>query len=145
VTDRVVPTEPGWWWRELPSGAQVAVRISEHDELFYIGHGDGLPWPVTDDGRWLAPVLTPDEAATLRARAEAAEAACERMRAVLLALADGYDECERMDSAHEDGNDPECGQVMYEAGAEAVEAHGYKVEGMGDVATALRALAGGAS
>lgn len=46
----------------------------------------GLRWgyfgdPVTDDGHWLAPVLTPAEAAALTARAERAERERDELRA----------------------------------------------------------------
>jgi hypothetical protein len=67
-----------------PRSAGEVVRVAHRH---YRGEPDGLCVP-DDDGEdvewcgydWIAPVLTPDEAATLRARAEAAEAACERMR-----------------------------------------------------------------
>ena len=69
-----MPRKPGPWWR---SATELPVLVAT------TGHGLGWhdsergEWrPVTPDGRWLAPVLTPDEADALRrerdeARAEA--------------------------------------------------------------------------
>lgn len=62
---RKVPTGPGWWWMR---DVLEPVRV--------IGHGANCRWfnearnefrYVTDDGRWIAPVLTPAEVAELRA------------------------------------------------------------------------------
>ena len=70
-----MPTGPGWWWRR---DYAIPVKVTFAPS----GIAPGLWWQrpdargpshVTDDGHWLAPVLTPSEATALTERAERAE------------------------------------------------------------------------
>jgi len=66
---------PGWWWRE-EYGDTFAVNVREFGGHFgprLLAVVDGVGIPVVADGCWLAPCLTPAEAAALTARAERAE------------------------------------------------------------------------
>ncbi len=83
-----MPKVQDWWWRRSATLGCLEPRF-----VVPAGLSSSGPYPATwvhhstddfgacrttrlevkDDGRWLAPVLTPDEAAALTARAERAE------------------------------------------------------------------------
>lgn len=64
------PTAGGPWWRDDGDPTQpVRVTSDLHWRHDYERHVR----PVTDDGHWIAPVLTAEQASALTARAERAE------------------------------------------------------------------------
>ena len=74
-----VPTEPGWWWR-FRQGEAVVVRVEidhEDDTLSWwlTGPSDNGAHPIIADGRWIAPVATPEQVAALVAAGDALEEA----------------------------------------------------------------------
>lgn len=69
---RKVPTGPGEWWRDADgNGERIVCVLQNRSRLVWLDCDDAID--VTDDGRWIAPVLTPAEADALRERAERAE------------------------------------------------------------------------
>lgn len=81
VSDRIVPTEPGWWWRldyHDDAEPRQVIRTTPRGPLRLVvsdgPHAGVALVDVYDDGRWLALVATLDEVADLRARLAAAEA-----------------------------------------------------------------------
>lgn len=60
-----VPDKPGLWWRFDTDGKQVPVLVCgwshEADGLYYVLLGNDVQPAVIDDGRWVAPCLTPAE------------------------------------------------------------------------------------
>lgn len=79
------PTASGPWWRDDGDPTQP-VRITA--DLYWRRDYEKFVQPVTDDGHWLAPVLTTEQAAALTARAERAERERDEARATLDAVRD---------------------------------------------------------
>lgn len=73
----MMPTGPGWWWLkdggDLEAVGVFDLGINGTLALRYWVAGVEGHRRVTDDGHWIAPVLTPDEADALTERAERAE------------------------------------------------------------------------
>lgn len=101
-----IPTRPGWWWRKA---AFSPVRVAENVRI-YGGGWLALGWyndlnkrweSVTDDGRWVHLVPTPEEITDREAEMErlTAVAACGSLRGMLVAasilVAAGEDSCAR--------------------------------------------------
>ena len=90
-----VPTAPGWWWVSIRGAPQEIVSVGVcgakygPDFLGVLDHdGNAVEWRGF---RWLAPVLTPAEAAALTQRAEEAESDADRLAADLTGLQTAYD------------------------------------------------------
>lgn len=89
MTAPKVPTVSGpwWWWRTRGASAEV-VRVFQmaRGGLGFepMGYTDLVS--VTDDGRWLCPVPTPDDIAARDAEVAALRVEVERLRADLAAL-----------------------------------------------------------
>lgn len=65
--ERLLPTRPGWWWRETTNGARISEVVDGYGGLVA---ASGCP--VADaSGKWLAPIPGP---AVLAALAEYGEA-----------------------------------------------------------------------
>lgn len=82
-----MPTKPGWWWRQ-DGDQREAVLVAHFEREARMEWWAGGPnpdraigWrPVTDDGRWLAPVLAHEAAEALRRERDGARAEVERLR-----------------------------------------------------------------
>jgi hypothetical protein len=93
VSERIVPTAPGWWWREGNRGPLVRLVDRDiHGRLIHRGIADPLCAAVHDDGRWLTRLPSPSEARDLTAARDTAVAAltaalaeADRLRADLAA------------------------------------------------------------
>jgi hypothetical protein len=85
-----VPTKIGWWWRD-----DVVVYVEEGSRGLLFYEDFSARWvSVEDDGRWVAPVLTPAEADALRT-------AYETERKVRMEIATHYNEMrDAMRGAH---------------------------------------------
>ncbi len=86
--DHKVPTGPGRWWRD-DCDRPVNVTIAPYavfPALWWQKPGARGPSRVTDDGHWLAPVLTVEQAAALTQRAERAEHTLAMVREATNAL-----------------------------------------------------------
>lgn len=59
---RLVPTGPGWWWRQGNQGPYVEEVWGDANHAPYINICGS---PVLDDGSWLAPIPSPEVCAAL--------------------------------------------------------------------------------
>lgn len=75
MADRIMPTEPGWWWRE-EHGRRECVRVQWHalypGEVVWFRDGRSQGFSVRPEDGWLAPVATPEEVDALRRNLDAA-------------------------------------------------------------------------
>lgn len=134
------PTGPGLWWR---SDYAIPVKVTFAPS----GIAPGLWWQkpdargpshVTDDGHWLAPVLTAEQASALTVRAERAERERDELRAESAAYRAERDEMRRWaEAAAADENATAADLREARATLDAIAA----LVGPGDVVERVRELA----